>query len=272
MVRHALLVQSSLVEGCPAPQITGKLRLGAAAMLLLGCSFAGFVPAALFFVQEGVWKLDPFYMAMQSLPSSVLNLHSCTAFCWSFGAVLQVAMGVGWLPKKLHRPLGYVLFAVGCLAFASGTALVLISASPLPEGLGAIAIDHITAGCLAICNLVFAVSYARDRKFLNHAQAALMCIAWASYPGASRLVGFLLSYVTGYCALIFFSGWEAVTVAVILAVSAAASWRADGKQWLLFANLVALALVTANDLTRAIRRGEFLECSHHAEQIWHMWQ
>ncbi|CAE8615501.1 unnamed protein product [Polarella glacialis] len=257
------------------PQISNKRRIGIGACAFLVCLLAGFVPAAAFFSEHGVWQLDPFFMAhyTQSLPASSLNFHSATAVLWTLGALIQVAMGVGWLPRRLHASLGYILVVFGCLAFLSGIALTAMSASPFPKAIGAIAVNHFTAAALATLNMLLAVVRARQKRYLEHAHAAVLCISWVSYPGISRLVGFLIEYVYPFCSLIGFSGWEGLTViglaAMFLATCGQACWKSphSGRK-LVCVNLIFAVCIVVNDFSRAFRGGDLLRCSVESDQVW----
>lgn len=255
-------------------EIKNKPRLGVGAFALLLLALAGFLPAAVFFLQHGEWRLDPFYMANkpQHLDAFALNAHSGTAICWALGAFVQVASGVRWLPRRFHRPLGYVLAFLGLLGFCSGIALVAMSATPFPQAVGAIAVDHFAGGAMALLDLLLAVVRARQKRFPEHAQAAFFCIAWASYPGASRLVGFLFEYACP-CGLIFFSGWEALTVVLIAAVAlyvCRGGVSSGAGRCALCVNAGLLCCVALNDFARALRRREALHCAREAAQVWRM--
>ncbi|CAE8630833.1 unnamed protein product [Polarella glacialis] len=237
------------------------------AVVFTGISLMGVAPAVMLWSTSGEWKFDPFYEAglPMSLPYGILDSHSRMAIAWALAAVLQVAIGVGWVPvpRVVHRVLGYTLCVWGVAAFGSGCVLEMLEYS------GVVSFLHWADGVMILLNMVFAVDQAKRRKLSTHSNAALCLIAWCLYPGLARLVGFSLEYFVP-CGIDAFGGYEFLTASFCGCLLW--SLRTGQTSKPLGVNAVIFGIYATIDLGNALLLGTFLRCPEPLLERWAMFR
>eukprot|EP00929_Paragymnodinium_shiwhaense_P084342 TRINITY_DN45087_c0_g1_i1.p1 TRINITY_DN45087_c0_g1~~TRINITY_DN45087_c0_g1_i1.p1 ORF type:complete len:258 (-),score=24.36 TRINITY_DN45087_c0_g1_i1:208-981(-) len=232
----------------------------AAAVAVVGAlSIVGFIPAILLWLEQGEWKLDPFYGAglPTTVPLPLLNWHAALAIAWLVAAVFQCLVGAGIIPLPLwvHRASGYVLCIWGVAAFGTGSVLEVL------EFGGTVTILHLFEAAMILVNMAFVISSARQGKVASHAHRALALVLWCLYPGLARVVGFAVGALAP-CGIDVFDGYEFIAASMC-------SFTLWAMQRRPCVNAKLFVMYAAVDLVHAVATSTFLQCPQPQEQTWH---